>query len=385
MSNDQRPGWVARIATMLFSGLFMLAFGGAGLFVGVVPLLDLARQAWRVSSWQPVSARVQDVSMVTSRGSKGGVTYAVKARYAYTWQGGEYDSTRIGLDTWVGADNIGDWHERWHDRLQDAKARNEPVAAWVNPDDPKQALLERRARWGMVAFRVPFALIFTAVGVGAGWVFVRAASGRGVPQRQQASAAPASARVRSEGPVSQQEWQRTHRIVPPPRRSAPPPLPPGVRGSLQTGEGLRFVRWWSWVVALCLLGVALLLVAILLAEGQWGWLGAALWAAAIASLVAFALHLLTERWTWRLDGDAVRVDQRSWLRGRSVRVTRADLGALEHQLVYTSSTNGGPQVHHRRLQLARATGGPVRLTPALAGADAVKAVAAHLHHALAVR
>jgi hypothetical protein len=73
------------------------------------------------------------------------------------------------------------------------------------------------------------------------------------------------------------------------------------------------------------------------------------------------------------------------MRGRTVRVTRAELGALEHQLVFTSSTNGGPQVHHRRLQLRGGPGGAVPLTPALAGADAVQAMAEHLHHALKPR
>jgi len=385
MASDARPGWGARIATMLFSGLFMLAFGGTGLFVGVVPLLDLVRQSWRVSSWQPVSARVMDTSLVTSRGSKGSVTYAVKARYAYTWQGGEYESTRIGLDTWAGADNIGDWHERWHERLQDAKTRNQPVAAWVNPDDPRQALLERRARWGMVAFRLPFGLVFTAVGVGAGLVFVRAASGRLAPQRRHASSKASRALARDGGKPSQDEWQRTHRIVLPSGGRAPPPLPEGVRGNLQAGEGLRFVRWWPRVLALCLLAVVLVVVAILLGDGQRGWLASATWAAGMAGLLALALHLISDRWTWRLDGDAVRVDQRSWLRARAVRVTRADLGALEHQLVFTSSTHGGPQVHHRRLQLRAGAGKAVPLTPALAGADAVQAVAAHLQHALKPR
>jgi hypothetical protein len=385
MASDARPGWGARIAAMLFSGLFMLAFGGTGLFVGVLPLLDLARQSWLVSSWQPVSARVMDTSLVTSRGSKGSVTYAVKARYAYTWQGGEYESTRIGLDTWVGADNIGDWHERWHDRLQDAQSRNQPVAAWVNPSDPRQALLERRPRWGMVAFRLPFGLIFTAVGVGAGFIFVRAASGRLVPQKRHASQKASRAVARDGGSPSREEWNRTHRIVLPRVGAAPPPLPAGVRGSLHNGEGLRFVRWWPRVLALCLLAVALVVVAVLLTEGERGWLASALWAAGIAGLVALALHLISDRWTWRRDGDAVRVDHRSWMRGRTVRVTRAELGALEHQLVFTSSTNGGPQVHHRRLQLRGGPGGAVPLTPALAGADAVQAMAEHLHHALKPR
>ena len=54
--------------------------------------------------------------------------------------------TRIGLARWGGADNIGDWQADWHARLSDALARQQPVAAWVDPDRPERAVLERRPR-----------------------------------------------------------------------------------------------------------------------------------------------------------------------------------------------------------------------------------------------
>ena len=190
MNAPQRPGWAARLATMLFSGLFMLTFGAGGLYLGVLPVLDTARQSWQVRNWVPVSAQVQDVQMETHRGSKGGSTYRVTARYAYRVGGRDFESTRIGLDTWVSADNVGDWHQHWHALLSEARAREQPVAAWVDPSEPQRAVLERQPRWGLLLFRLPFALIFTAVGVGAAVVFGRALLGRPTTPRQLSSALP---------------------------------------------------------------------------------------------------------------------------------------------------------------------------------------------------
>lgn len=46
----------------------------------------------------------------------------------------------------------------------------ESITAWVNPQAPAQALLDRSIRWRLQIFRLPFALVFTGVGVTAALV-----------------------------------------------------------------------------------------------------------------------------------------------------------------------------------------------------------------------
>lgn len=378
MTTAERPGWPARIGAMLFSGVFMLAFGGGGVFFGLLPLLDTVRQAWVVRNWVPVSAQVLDTQLEQRRGSKGGVTYLVKARYGYRFQGRDFEASRVGLETRPGADNIGDWHEHWHSLLTDARSRELPVAAWVNPARPEQAVLERRVRWGLALFRVPFALLFTAVGVGAGVIFVHALLGK-PGQHRRVSSARSTARHRAAGttatavqPLGAAELGRAEAA-----------LPRGVRGALQPpGSALRFVRHWPRVLAL----VVLLPMPLWLLQGRP--LGSTGWASLLPAALfgtawlALALHLATLRWTWRIDAGALVIERGSWLLTRRHRLGRSDLQHLSHELVYTSRTNNGPWVEHRRLQARTATGVTVKLSPALAGADAARAVAAMLQRAL---
>ena len=344
MNAPQRPGWAARLATMLFSGLFMLTFGAGGLYLGVLPVLDTARQSWQVRNWVPVSAQVQDVQMETHRGSKGGSTYRVTARYAYRVGGRDFESTRIGLDTWVSADNVGDWHQHWHALLSEARAREQPVAAWVDPSEPQRAVLERQPRWGLLLFRLPFALIFTAVGVGAAVVFGRALLGRPTNPRQLSSASGAAA------------------ALTPPRT-------------------IDFVRRWPrWLAVAGLLPLVVWLLPG--APGRSGGLAGLLFAAVVGTAwAAGLLHLATLRWRWQLVDGELRVDRSSWLLSRVLRVDRAMLGSVSNELSFTSRTGNGPTVEHHRLVVS-AGGRQHALTPALTGVAEARTMAAHLRQAL---
>lgn len=355
-----------RLATAVFSAFFMLGFGAGGLLAGVVPIVDTVYMALAVRGWEPVSARVLAADLQTSRSSKGGVSYRATTRYAYRWNGRDHEGTRIGLARWGGADNVGDWQEDWHDRLSDALARQQPVAAWVDPDRPERAVLERRPRWGLLAFHGLFAVLFTPVGIGAGFVFVAALRGRrwqtGMGDRR-AAAAPSARRLAPDAGVQ----------------------PRGLRGRLDA-QGLQFVRWWPKVAGTV---VAVLTAVWLLQALQDGAAsGPGLVAEALPATLglALALHLLSLRWHWRVEGGVLQVERGSWLRRRVDRVTAADLALLKQRVAYTSSTNGGPMVSHPRLELqAGAHTKPLVLTPALAGPEAAQWLQAQLRQALGVR
>ena len=103
----------------------------------------------------------------------GGPTYEAQTRYRYQVAGKDYESTRVGLDALSNSDNIDDWHRQWVGRLQTAQAAGQRITVWVNPDDPSQSLIDRSVRWSLQIFRLPFALVFTGVGLVAAWFFLR--------------------------------------------------------------------------------------------------------------------------------------------------------------------------------------------------------------------
>lgn len=152
--------------------------------------------AWEVRSWQSVPAQVLEAQLDRRRDSEGSETYAVRVRYRYQVGAQTYESQRVGLDAQGHSDNVGDWHAQWHRRLQAAQSSGQALTAWVNPREPAQALLDPHIRWPMLLFRLPFALVFTAVGLAAAWFFFKALRG---PSGQATPAADAAAGLQRMG------------------------------------------------------------------------------------------------------------------------------------------------------------------------------------------
>ncbi|MFY3382725.1 DUF3592 domain-containing protein [Paracidovorax sp. MALMAid1276] len=161
------------VAVLVFSAVFTVAFGTGGYVFGLKPLVLTLRAALEVRSWQPAPAQVLSARLQRHADSDS-TTWQVRARYRYEFGGKVFEGNRVGLDPTAGADNLGDWHERWHARLQAALSRGEPITVWVDPRRPSQSLIDPHPRWQMLAFRVPFALVFTGVALGAAWVFAGA-------------------------------------------------------------------------------------------------------------------------------------------------------------------------------------------------------------------
>lgn len=155
-----------KLGALLFCLLFALGFGAGGIFGGVLPLGEILRNAWASRSWQPVQAVVLQAELETGR--KG--TAQVHAHYRYQFDGRSYEGTRVGT-AGGGSDNVGTWHRDWFHRLDNAKDAGRTVTAWVDPARPYRALLDRSVRWGMVAFHIPFAILFTGIGLAATWGF----------------------------------------------------------------------------------------------------------------------------------------------------------------------------------------------------------------------
>ncbi|MDO6747871.1 DUF3592 domain-containing protein [Gilvimarinus sp. 1_MG-2023] len=145
---------------MILFGLPFAAVGVGMFFWGVAGTLV---DKWAVESWQPVSAQLTQIDL--KRGtSDGSITYKVTASYQYSFNGQPFMASRVGLTD--GFDNVGDYHQRESSRLQRALNQGQSVQAWVDPDQPSQAILNRDVRWGMIGFSMIFVIVFGGVGGG---------------------------------------------------------------------------------------------------------------------------------------------------------------------------------------------------------------------------
>ncbi len=142
----------------LFGGVFALA----GLIPGGMGMLMLFN-AWQASSWLPTPATLTQLQLETSRSDDGGDTYSLRGRFSYEYDGQRFVSDR--LDFSVGSDNIGSYHLDNYSQLQPRLNVTDGVTAYVNPDQPDEAVLLRGVRWGMVAFLLMFLAVFGGVGL----------------------------------------------------------------------------------------------------------------------------------------------------------------------------------------------------------------------------
>lgn len=144
-------------------GIFLLLGLGVFVFLVVPALIDAAR----MQDWSTTSAEVLHAELERQRGSRS-VSYRAVARYRYQVGGVVYEHDRVGIST--SADNLGDWHRDWARRLERAQRRKHPIAIWYDPDDPQEAVIDRRPRWGLLASATGICFLFAGVGGFLTWI-----------------------------------------------------------------------------------------------------------------------------------------------------------------------------------------------------------------------
>jgi hypothetical protein len=157
--------FIARIKERWLLLLFALPFAGGGVAVLMFSVMpDL--MAWhQVKNWEPGQAQLMAGGYKSYRGDDS-TSYKAYARYRYTYQGQEYRGDRVAINT--GSDNLGDFQRDLGRSLERAHKNGHPVTLWINPDDPRQAILNRELRLGLLAFGLIFSLLFGGVGIGLG-------------------------------------------------------------------------------------------------------------------------------------------------------------------------------------------------------------------------
>jgi len=144
---------------MLFGLPFFLA-GVGFLFWSVIPALY---DGWRMQSWLSVNGALTHADLVVSH-SDDSTTYRADARYSYNVLGRQFSHDRVAIHD--GGDNIGKFQQDLGRQLESMHRRHQSVTVFYNPADPSDAVLNREFRWGLLAFKSIFILIFGGVGAG---------------------------------------------------------------------------------------------------------------------------------------------------------------------------------------------------------------------------
>jgi hypothetical protein len=142
--------------------VFALPFALVGVAMAAWMAFGLARFI-SMQQWVAAPAHLESVELEEHSDSDS-TTYRVVASYSYTFQDHTYRSTRVGVSG--GADNIGSWQRRVYDELLPHKGAVEGVTCYVNPRDPREAVLNRELRLELLAFQMLFAVVFGGVGIG---------------------------------------------------------------------------------------------------------------------------------------------------------------------------------------------------------------------------
>ncbi len=140
--------------------LFALPFAGVGVFMVILTVWTLV-DWYRMQSWVETPANLLEARL-EQKHDDDGTTYLAVARYTYIFEGRQYQGDRVGIDTT--SDNIGNYHERKVNELQQQLRSEEPILCFVNSSSPDQSVLFRELRFEKIAFYLLFALIFGGAG-----------------------------------------------------------------------------------------------------------------------------------------------------------------------------------------------------------------------------
>jgi len=177
---------VPKATKILVALVFLATFGSVG--AGACWVIGATiHDAMRAEHWVKVKASVD----AYSRG---------QVSYRYTFGGAEYKGDREGSFVLGGRDNLDSWHADMDAMLREAHDKRQPITVYVNPDDPRESMVDRTLRWKLLAMALPFAIGFGAVGLGALWAIGSTLlSGSAEAQPMVPGAAPVAQRRPSSG------------------------------------------------------------------------------------------------------------------------------------------------------------------------------------------
>jgi len=123
-------------------------------------LICLSLVRWgAMHEWKEVPAVILGVALETHDD-----TLKVTAIFQYRYAGLTYRGSQVGLHS--GSDNIGDYHRRVFRELDHYRRNGRSFHAFVNPENPSEAVLYRDLRWEVIGFYAIFVVTFGGAGIG---------------------------------------------------------------------------------------------------------------------------------------------------------------------------------------------------------------------------
>lgn len=130
------PSWASVL--LRITVLAMSSIGATIAFWASLPALVAAPG---LSSWVATPAQLERVADSTSSGGKGSTPFLVDVRYQYHFGDRRYTSTQLALDGHL--PSTLDYQRERYRVLAEAQANGLRVTAYVNPENPQQAVLTR--------------------------------------------------------------------------------------------------------------------------------------------------------------------------------------------------------------------------------------------------
>ncbi|HET6900317.1 MAG TPA: DUF3592 domain-containing protein [Vicinamibacteria bacterium] len=119
------------------------------LLLGLVPILLAVHTAWSARRWVETPVELLDVNLQTLNPGEFPPATDVRATYRYRMGDAFYVGRRIGVHLPI-TDNSGEWQREWVERLRHRGSETPPLTAWVNPEHPDEAVLDRSLRWDVL-------------------------------------------------------------------------------------------------------------------------------------------------------------------------------------------------------------------------------------------
>jgi hypothetical protein len=151
----------------MFSTLMSLVLALVVMGVGLATALGLGKMlwdGWRARGWVLVQASVTEAELIERRKRRSTI-YRAEGVYRYRFAGEEYEGRRLGLTARGSGDWLGGWHAEMATFLARARDEQGTVAVYVNPGNPRQAVVDRQVRWGLVASKTLETIFLAVFGV----------------------------------------------------------------------------------------------------------------------------------------------------------------------------------------------------------------------------
>ena len=143
---------------------WVLVFFGLPFIAAGAGVLAYALRCWSTYAaardWPEVPAVIEAVELKEHEGEET-LTYSVAATYRYEFNGKRHTGHRVDIARGSSGNYVR--HSKRYDELEAHRAQGLAFRAFVNPDDPSEAVLYRDADAWMYAF-VPFGIVFVGAG-----------------------------------------------------------------------------------------------------------------------------------------------------------------------------------------------------------------------------